>query len=163
MPAARSSAARGCRRLRIFSNWRVCELAGLGEGLRFEYRHYGPYSEALADAMRAAYVFDLVSEQEKLASWGGTYSIYTALPEAGTRVLGDRARFAETAASIDSIELELAATAAYLAVEEGSADPGDETARRKPEKVGDGRLERAKQAYGRLRSLKVPRPLPELP
>jgi hypothetical protein len=55
----------------------LLELAGLGAGFQFEYRHYGPYSEDLADAMQLAVAFDLVSEEERKADWGGTYSIYT--------------------------------------------------------------------------------------
>lgn len=141
----------------------LLELAGFGEGFPFEYRHYGPYSEDLADSIQAARVFDLVDERELPAGWGGTYSIFTAAPQAGQRAAGDRTRFAEAAARIDSIELELAATAAFLAVVERSPDPWGQTARRKPEKAEGGRLERARQAYRSLRSLPTLRPLPELP
>ncbi|WP_372397140.1 hypothetical protein ABMY26_24015 [Azospirillum sp. HJ39] len=140
----------------------LLELAGFGEGFPFEYRHYGPYSEALADSIRAASVFDLVDEREQTASWGGMYSIYSATPEAGLRRDDGRARFAEAAASIDSIELELAATAAFLAAVERSDDPWGETARRKPEKVEGGRLDRAKDAYRRLLSLPTSKPLPRI-
>lgn len=140
----------------------LLELAGFGEGFPFEYRHYGPYSEALADSIRAARVFDLVDEREQQTKWGGLYSVYSATPQAGERVHGERARFAEAAAGIDSIELELAATAAYLFAVEGSRDPWGETARRKPEKVEGNRIERAKDAYRKLCEMN-PRPrLPEI-
>jgi hypothetical protein len=46
---------------------------------------------------------------------------------------------------------------------DGLSDPWAETARRKPEKAAQGRLDRAKAAYARLQALKTLRPLPELP
>lgn len=140
----------------------LLELAGLGDGFRFEYRHYGPYSEGLADAIYVADAFGMVTEEEKPASWGGLYSIYRATAKAGDRVLGARAKFAEEAAKVDSVELELAATAAYLSAVEKCADPWAETARRKPDKAGEGRLDRAKEAYRRLLALETVNPLPAI-
>src|ERR1700689_1317602 len=61
----------------------LLELAGFGEGFEFEYRHYGPYSEELATAIQFAEAFGLVTQEERTASWGGTYSIYTATNELG--------------------------------------------------------------------------------
>ena len=71
------------------------------------------------------------------------------------------------AAQIGPIELELAATAAFLYADEGigrnrEGDPWIETARRKPEKAEGGRLERAKLEYGRLRAVTTPIPLPPI-
>ena len=140
----------------------LLELAGLGSGFKFEYHYYGPYSEALTEAVRMAEAFDLMTEKEQVASWGGTYSIFTTSPGLGTPDSNDRSRFAQEAAKIDAIELELAATAAFLAAVEGRADAWEETARRKPDKAGNGRLEKAKLAYGHLSSLKSPKPLPNI-
>lgn len=140
----------------------LLELAGFGEGFYFEYRHYGPYSEQLADAIQMAEVFDLISEEERKARWGGYYSIFEAADIAQGSGLPDRVTFATAAGQIDSIELELAATAAYLHAVEKCPDPWGETARRKPEKTVRKRLERAKDAYRRLRELKSPTPLPEI-
>ncbi|WP_437968911.1 hypothetical protein WMF04_06325 [Sorangium sp. So ce260] len=140
----------------------LLELAGLGEGFPFEYRHYGPYSEELADAIQVARVFGLVNEEERPATWGGSYSIFRTPPKLGAPPGGPRAAFAELAARIDSIELELAATAAYLHAVEGHDDPWEETARRKPEKAKGGRLDRAKDAYRQLLALSTPRPLPAI-
>lgn len=137
----------------------LLELAGLGDGFRFEYRHYGPYSEELADAIQVADAFGLITEEERQADWGGIYSIFITSESAGPRDSGLRARFAESAAKIEAVELELAATAAYLAAVEGISDPWKETARRKPEKVGGGRLESAKRAY---RDLGKVAPLPKI-
>jgi uncharacterized protein YwgA len=136
----------------------LLELAGLGSGFKFEYRHYGPFSENLADAIQMASAFDLVREEEKRADWGGMYSIYSADVQ---KPADQRSLFAQKAAQIGAIELELAATAAFLKTE-GSKDPWDDTKRLKPEKATAQRLQRAKEAYRQLRKLKVPNQLPEL-
>ena len=140
----------------------LLELAGLGEGFYFEYRHYGPYSEDLARAIDSAIAFELVNEEELPAVWGGLYSIYTATERAGSRPVNLRCEFAEKAASVGSIELELAATAAYIAVKKRRENPWEETALQKPEKTGDGRLERAREAYRALRAMPTPTALPAL-
>jgi hypothetical protein len=140
----------------------LLELAGLGEGFDFRYRHYGPYSEDLATAIHVAGAFDFVTEEERPANWGGTYSIYRATSAAGERSLGPRAKFAEEAAKIDSIELELAATAAYLYAVEGCPNPWERTAQLKPDKIHDGRLDRAKEAYAQLLDCPTPKPLPQI-
>src|SRR5437667_5086933 len=104
----------------------LLELAGLGAGFCFEYRHYGPYSEELAEAIKLADAFGLVTEEERRADWGGMYSIYAVTGKAQYHASGPRAAFAETAAQIGAVELELAATAAYLSSVEGSAKPWEE-------------------------------------
>ena len=134
-------------------------LAGLGDDFQFEYRHYGPYSEDLAEAIQMADAFGLVTEEERRADWGGIYSIFSSTDRAGSRNQGVRAHFAEAAAKIGAVELELAATAAYLHTVEEFSDPWGETARRKPEKARDGRLEAAKRAYKQLEQIA---PLPNI-
>ncbi len=139
----------------------LLELAGLGAGFQFEYRHYGPYSEDLADSVQLAAAFDLISEEERKADWGGTYSIFAF---SGTRSSqGDqRSIFAQEAAQIGAIELELAATAAYLKSVKGARDPWEDTKRLKPEKATTARLNAAKHAYKELQKLSVPKKLPNL-
>jgi uncharacterized protein len=140
----------------------LLELAGVGAGFPFAYHYYGPYSEKLSDAVRVAEAFDLVTEEERQANWGGKYSVFTATKDAGPPDGDARNRLAQAAAKIDAIELELAVTAAYLAVNEKCPDPWGETARRKPEKAGDGRLEKAKAAYRELLTIPTPTPLPAI-
>ena len=140
----------------------LLELTGQGEGFDFEYRHYGPYSESLTDAVRVASAFGLIDEEEHVAKWGGHYSIYIAKGGGDTRPQSARAAFAKAAAQIGAVELELAATAAYLFEVERCSDPWDETSKRKPDKIGGGRLEKAKEAYRQLSSLDTPRPLPKI-
>lgn len=145
----------------------LLKLAGFEDEFSFEYRHYGPYSEDLAQAMEIASALGPVKEEERLADWGGRYSIYRL-----SRDLGEsdpvRSEFVLKAKKIDAIELELAATAAYLFVNEGigasvGGNPWQETRRRKPGKAADERLERAASAYEELRKCKTIKPLPELP
>jgi hypothetical protein len=144
----------------------LTELAGFPTGFDFEYRHYGPFSEELASAMEIASAVGLVSEEERRAEWGGRYSIYHSTGRAPASDDSHRLGFIRAAAQISAVELELAATAAFLFADEGigrrSGDPWAETARRKPDKAADGRLERAKAAYRRLAALPTPRPLPAI-
>lgn len=145
----------------------LAQLAGFGIGFDFEYRHYGPYSEDLATSIEIAAGLGLVSEEERRAEWGGKYSIYRTNGVGRPAPDQDRSSFIMAAAQIDAVQLELAATAAFLFAEEGigrmgGGDPWEETARRKPEKAADGRLVRARRAYQNLRKLPVPRVLPEI-
>lgn len=140
----------------------LLELAGQGGGFDFEYRHYGPYSESLFDAAQIANAFGLLSEEECIAKWGGHYSIYSITDRVDKTLDECRVRFASTAAQIGAVELELAATAAYLFAVENYSDPWAETMRRKPDKASGGRLEKAKDAYRSLLELKTPKPLPHI-
>jgi uncharacterized protein YwgA len=135
--------------------------AGLEDGFRFSYRHFGPYSEELASAIRNADLLGLVSETEQQTSWGGAYSVYTTKLKSNQSGSKERHRLAAEAASADAVELELAATAVFLA-KEGYRDPWAETARRKPDKVADGRLERARALYSKLAAIETPKRLPRI-
>ncbi|MBK1665400.1 hypothetical protein CKO38_11495 [Rhodospirillum rubrum] len=140
----------------------LSQLAGFPSSFHFEYYHYGPYSEELAAASRIEDAFGLLSETESTASWGGKFSIFKDSSKNPEQIDKSYAKFAAFAASRNAIELELAATAAFLAKEERCEDPWGETARRKPEKVGDGRLEGAKALYKELLSFNTPTPLPNI-
>lgn len=140
----------------------LMQLAGFGNELDFEYRHYGPFSEELARGVEIATAFGDLSEDERQATWGGKYSVFS-LKERAEPTSAPRAAFAQAAKQINAVELELAATAAFLFVAEGKTDPWEETRRRKPQKAKDGRLEGAMKAYIALRRLETPRVLPELP
>ena len=147
----------------------LTQLAGFSDDFDFEYKHYGPYSEELAEAMEIATGLSLIEEDERRADWGGRYSIYRMNAELFVAYPDNAGRqaFVRAAAHIGAIELELAATAAFLYASEGigragKGDPWAETARRKPDKAGEGRLEKAKDAYRKLRQIAVPSPLPNI-
>ena len=121
-------------------------LAGFEDQFQFGYKHYGPFSEELAEAADFATAFGLISERQQTSSWGGTYSVYTAA-SCEPSALPSRVSLTQEAARSDAVLLELAATAAYLA-QERKPHPWEETARRKPDKAADGRLERARSFTG---------------
>jgi hypothetical protein len=154
-------------RTRIQKITYLAQLAGFPKEFEFEYRHYGPFSEDLATGLEIAAALGPLAEEERPSDWGGTYSIYrlrSSAPPADPA----RAAFLVKAKGIGAIELELAATAAFLFAEEGvgkgdQRNPWHETRARKPQKSADGRLERAAAAYAELRRLPTPAPLPELP
>lgn len=148
----------------------LSQLAGYANDFPFHYKHYGCFSQELADAMEIAAGLGLVHEEETPSEWGGWYSVYTRDPEKDLAVRSDpgRAAFLAFAAEQSAIELELAATAAFLYESEGygrtkgKGDPWEETAMRKPSKAAEGRLERAKATYRRLRQMQTPKQLPDI-
>jgi uncharacterized protein YwgA len=70
----------------------ILEVVGLGAGFPFRYKHYGPYSEQLADAAQTARILGMLNEQETHAAWGGVYSIYHSLLPPEVRVPEARLR-----------------------------------------------------------------------
>lgn len=139
----------------------LLELTGLGEGFPFSYLHYGPYSEELANAARDAAFIGLIVEKEDQAEWGGRYSIYTISDDNLSKAPPVRKELAAIAVEADSVELELAVTAAFLA-SQGENNAWQETVSRKPEKAKDGRLAKAQILYKKLQSVVTPKPLPNL-
>ncbi|MGD1038826.1 MAG: hypothetical protein ABR878_17000 [Roseiarcus sp.] len=148
-------------RTRLQKSVFLLSLAGFEQPFRFGYKHYGPFSESLADAVDLAVAFDLISEELRPNSWGGTYSIYSVKDTTETETETEtetkkerdaRVRLLQEAAGSNPILLELAATAGYLSKEESSKEPWAKTARLKPDKSADGRLEFAKNLYLRLRA-----------
>ena len=137
------------------------EAAGVGAGFLFRYKHYGLYSEQLATAAQHAAALRLIVENESVANWGGQYSTFRTQLPPDPFTHPARARLAQEMVNADAVELELAATAAFLAYER-FPDPWAETARRKPEKAESGRLERARQLYERLRQIQTPQQLPAI-
>lgn len=137
------------------------EAAGIGAGFPFRYKHYGPYSEQLAAAAQHAAALRLIVENESVANWGGQYSTFSTQIPPDPAAHPARTRLAREMAIADAVELELAATAAFLAYE-GFSDPWAETQRRKPDKAEGGRLEGAKQLYERLRRIPTPHQLPKI-
>lgn len=138
----------------------LLELAGLGDGFLFQYRHYGPYSEQLSQAIELSDLFGLVKEEEYIASWGGRYSIYSFVGTDSSETSEIRKKLLAYAVDADPVELELAATAAFLC-DEGAKNVWQETSRRKPEKSTSGRIEKAQRLYSKLMEISGGR-LPEL-
>jgi uncharacterized protein YwgA len=145
-------------RTRLQKTFYVLEMAGFLDGFDFEYRHYGPYSEDLSQAVQFARMAGALTEEEKRAAWGGMYSIFRATGPA-PRIRAEMQQMIDVSIAANPIELELAATAVYL-FREGYRQPWDETAKRKTDKaqyVAD-----AKQLYAKLAGIRAPSPLPDL-
>ncbi len=141
----------------------ILEASGLGSGFPFIYKHYGPYSEELSSASRTGAILGLLNETESPASWGGTFSTFEVNVPPDPSTPESRRRIARETLTADAIELELAATALYLSLARvGASDVWAETARRKPEKSANGRLDRARALYERIREIQTPIPLPQL-
>jgi hypothetical protein len=157
----RDAGGRIVGRTRLQKTAYLLMVSGLESGLSFSYRYYGPFSEDLATAADEAELLGLIKEKCRRASWGGTFSIYEAAEPADESVAQARLTLALEAARADPIELELAATAVFL-FREGQRDPWAETARRKPEKAQQGRLERSKELYRKLQEIDTPVKLPVL-
>ena len=146
-------------RTRLQKTVYLLELAGFIDGFDFEYRHYGPYSEDLTDATLLARISGSLEEEERRANWGGTYSIFKA-SGASPAISAEMKSMIKLSISSNPIALELAATAAFLAVE-GVDKPWEETLDRKPDKAQY--IDAAKQMYSRLLEIATPNPLPAIP
>lgn len=138
----------------------LLELTGVGFGFSFDYHLFGPFSEDLTVTADRAVALGYITEKQGRARWGGLYSIYRV----DQREPSDnpaRDQIIEIAKDADSIVLELAATAAFLA-SQGEADPWAELAERKPEKMTRGRLAQAKALYRQFMQVDAPVKLPAI-
>jgi uncharacterized protein len=137
----------------------LLELAGAGAGFDFAYHLFGPYSEALSIAAMDAGALDLMKIEQRTAAWGGRYCIYKTLGAGPENVSPSVQRLAKAASVADSVDLELAVTAAFLA-KNGRQDPWNEVAARKKDKATEERLGRARALYASFMELDLPQALP---
>jgi uncharacterized protein len=132
----------------------LLEAAGLGIGLDYDYHHYGPYSADLAQAAEDARLSGLIEYAERLG--------YHEVPYAVFSLAGDQARQIAAAApsrrvtaiaamkDYSAVDLEIAATAAYLKLN-GYVDTFDEELRaRKPMKATPQRVSKARRLISTL-------------
>jgi hypothetical protein len=152
-------------RVRLQKAVYLMDQLGLSSGFNYEYHHYGPYSRDLDNATSDARALGVVREEIRhRIGDGASYSLFT-LPEPGSskeEALGTlgRNRAAELAqkfADTHVTVLELAATVDWLWRHERCADWRTEIGRRKPMKIGSGRLDRAVKL---LKDLGLPPPVP---
>ena len=136
-------------RTRLHKTICLLELAGKGDGFNFIYKHYGPYSEDLATYVKVARFYGVLHEDEKVAEWGGKYSIFTTDEKLNEGTDQVRIDLVLAASSASLKALELAVTAAFLA-STGVEDPWAETASRKPEKWDEKSEKEAKDLYLKL-------------
>lgn len=165
--AAVVSAAGGTlvSRVRLQKTVYLLDRLGLHSGFDFEYHHYGPYSRdldvATSDAKALGVLQENIAHRERD---GASYSVFTlgqqgSFKQEALGTLGQiRAKqLAQKFANTHVTVLELAATADWLWRYEHCPDWKTEIARRKPMKVGSGRLDRA---IALLHELGLPPPAP---
>lgn len=141
------------------------ELTGLGFGFQFSYRHFGPYSEELQIACNDADALGLIEEQRKTANWGGRYSVFVAhdfdAHHGSSKLRELRSELLQVMNSCDPVVLELAVTAAFLAVDDVD-NPWHVVAERKADKASEEAMSAAKLLYRKVMAIKTPRSLPPI-
>lgn len=136
-------------------------LAGFDVGFDFSYHHHGPYSEELSFAVSDADALGLIEEAKCRTDWGGWYSVFEATNAGIDDEIGAAAPLLEVMCDADSIELELAVTAAFLSAC-GLTNSWDEVRRRKSQKATEPRIRRAQRLYSALVDANPGNPLPVL-
>lgn len=146
-------------RVRLQKMVYLLDQLGLGSGFEYEYHHYGPYSRDLDIATSDAKALGVLHEDVRYrASDGASYSVFVR-PNSGSstdQAFGNlgRARVIELAhrfVNTNVTVLELAATVDWLWRYEDCEDWWSEIGRRKPMKIGGGRLEKAVSLLNELR------------
>ena len=138
----------------------LLDQMGLNSGFAYEYFHYGPYSEDLAEQVEDDVIFGhLAANQRRRVSDGVPYVAYSAessgdgeAPESRMSATRLRSALVEMERRSATV-LELAATIHWLAVVESISDWKTELVRRKGAKTNNGR---DKQAFELLRMLGLP-------
>jgi uncharacterized protein YwgA len=151
-------------RVRLQKTVYLLDQLGFSSGFNYEYHHYGPYSRELDNATGDARALGVVREEIRhRAGDGASYSQFILSDPGSSKAeaLGTlgRTRAAELVRKFSDTHvtvLELAATVDWLWRHEGCADWRAEIGRRKPMKVGNGRLDRAVML---LRELDLPPPV----
>jgi uncharacterized protein YwgA len=128
------------------------EASNVGSGFDFSYHYYGPYSEELATATNDADALGMISIKWDLSSAGFEFATYrSVVPSAAQGKLAVRRReILGILGRYDTVSLELAATAHFLAANGFAHNAWEETKKRKAGKATDGRIQTAKQLLGEL-------------
>jgi uncharacterized protein YwgA len=138
-------------RIRLQKVIYLLDQLGMNSGAQFTYHHYGPYSEAVSDAVTDAKFWGRIKEAVnfRLAD-GAPYSSFktdnTENPEPdqlGDLSAEDAMRYLAKFVGHTSTVLELAATVHWLAFKEERADWRNEIEVRKAGKTSNGRLDKA--------------------
>lgn len=135
-------------RIRLQKVVYLLEKLGMNSGAPFEYHHYGPYSEAISDALADAKFWGKIKESVDFrVADGAPYSSFVTEcepPEAiGAMSASDARVLLQKFAGCTSTVLELAATIHWLAYVEKVADWKAEIEKRKVGKTGNGRIDQA--------------------
>jgi uncharacterized protein len=135
-------------RIRLQKMVYLLDQLGMNSGAPFEYHHYGPYSEAVSDAVTDAKFWGQIEESVSFrVADGAPYSSFKTnceTPAALGKLSADQAkRFLEKFSGCSSTVLELAATVHWLAFVEKVPDWRTDIEFRKAGKTGNSRLDKA--------------------
>lgn len=129
------------------------EQFGAGFGFEFGYHHYGPYCEELASVTDDAHALHLLDIDWANSQAGTPYAIFR---DKGAQLEGHpgaderRIQMLNILSRYSAVELELAATADYLANNGYGSNPWAETKRRKASKLTEQRMIEAKRLLQEL-------------
>ena len=144
-------------RIRLQKVVYLLDHLGMRSGAPFEYHHYGPYSEAISDAVTDAKFWGHISEAVSFrVADGAPYSSFKTQPETsepahlGNLSAEDAKGYLAKFAGCTSTVLELAATVHWLAFVEKVPDWRAEIEVRKAGKTSNGRLDKALELLGEL-------------
>ena len=142
-------------RIRLQKVVYLLDNLGMNSGAPFEYHHYGPYSEAVSDAVTDAKFWGHLKEAVSFrVADGAPYSSFKtenpAPAQIGELSAENAKHYLDKFAGQTSTILELAATVHWLAFKEKRADWRDEIEVRKVGKTSNGRLEKALALLGEL-------------
>lgn len=140
-------------RTRLQKSVYLLQARGIDLGFDFDYHHYGPYSEELANAARDAEALGLVGVEWKNA-YGNEYAIFQSNVAVSDFPKFDKAsEVLRVLSKYDATVLELAATADFLEKNGYGHDAWDETRRRKASKITPQRLEQSKSLLEDLKAI----------
>ncbi len=140
-------------RTRLQKSVYLLKVCGIDLGFDFDYHHYGPFSEELANAAQDAEALDLINVEWK-SNYGNDYAIFTSTVDAEDFPQVEKAkRILEILKHHDATVLELAATADFLSKNGYGADAWEETKRRKAVKATAQRLDASTRLLQELRSI----------
>ena len=135
-------------RIRLQKVVYLLDQLGMNSGASFEYHHYGPYSEAVSDAVTDAKFWGHLEEVVSFrVTDGAPYSSFRTDNPAPARLgelrAEDATRYLGMFKGHTSTVLEVAATVHWLVFKEGRADWRAQIEVRKEGKTGNGRLDKA--------------------
>jgi uncharacterized protein YwgA len=124
----------------------LLDQKGLNSGFNFDYHHYGPYSEELADQVEDDVIFSRIeSASRRRQSDGVPYIAYRANSAGAGDRIDEHLSLNVIRSALSEMQhrsatiLEIAATINWLAVVEGRTDWRSELIRRKGAKAQNGR------------------------
>ena len=142
-------------RTRLQKTFYFLERLGVGFGFDFQYHHYGPFSEDLAQAADDAIALGFVDQDRKTGTKLQPYSVFRLNSVSLLSEHNDakRKKVLQTLLNYDAITVELAATADFLDAAGFGDRAWDETILRKSSKASPERLARAKSLLVQLHKI----------